>query len=86
MGVGFSGIKLLKYGMTSALDTVLINNTTVCTVCQHLPMYTAHCIYKLVTTMGTWAVEFSSCHMKKEALDCLRVARANRRTNSILVH
>jgi hypothetical protein len=24
--------------------------------------------------------------MKKEALDCLRVARANRRTNSILVH
>jgi len=34
MGVSFSEIKLLKYGMTSVLDTVLISNTTICNVCQ----------------------------------------------------
>jgi hypothetical protein len=86
VGVGVSEIKLLKYGMPSALHTVLISNTTVCTVCQHWPVSTACCIVTLGTTMGTGAVKFCYCHMKKEAPGCLRVARANRRKNSILVH
>ena len=76
----------LKYGMTSVFDRVLISNTTICNVCQGWPVSTAYFILKLGTRMFTWIVKFSSCHMKKEALHCFRVARSNRRINSILVH
>jgi hypothetical protein len=41
VGVGVSEIKILKYGMTSVLDTVLISNTTICRVCQDWPVSTA---------------------------------------------
>ena len=85
-GVGVPEIKLLKYGMTSVLNTELINNTTICNVCQDWPVPTAYFILKLGTRMSTWAVKCSSHHMKKEEIDCLRVARFNRRKNSILVH
>jgi len=34
VGVGFPEIKLLKYGMNSVLDTVLISNATISNVCQ----------------------------------------------------
>jgi len=34
VGVGVSEIKLLKHGMTSVLDKVLISNTTIYSVCQ----------------------------------------------------
>jgi len=86
VGVGVSEIKLLKYGMTSVFDRVLISNTTICNVCQGWPVSTAYFTLKLGTRMFTWIVKFSSCHMKKEALHCFRVARSNRRKNSILVH
>ena len=68
MGVSFSEIKLLKYGMTSVLDTVLISNTTICNVCQDWRVSTAYFILKLCTGMGTWTVKCSSCHMKKKKL------------------
>ena len=83
VGVGVSEIKLLKYGMTSVLDTVLISNTTICNVCQDWPVSTAYFILELGTRMGTWVVKFSSRHMKKEALHSLRVARSNRKKKTV---